>query len=336
MSWWSLSIRHDRSGLQNSKWLHSWNVKYSTHCPLQMHFTVPARQNFLERVDVGIVFSHHQRRTQWMQQQNCTFYVVDHARNLLFFTTSFSEKYFFTSAFVANHLLTALVKNGWIRCEWAAWFPLRDWVAQCHLGILIIGRQRCLIARKRGSYVFVEAGRNRSRRERTARGSRRSSTRSCGRAGRWTHHRRCWRQSVREDDSVLGFRMPSQVHLPLEGSAALLTGKWFEARVLPAVGDQVGGLGERLATFSAHIWLLSWNNKERKQLIKLQLSESVAETPFPSWVLRSRMCREWKKRKQTNHPSVCGEKNSAKGEEKMMRFFFGLSKTARGVASDWS
>ncbi len=60
-----------------------------------------------------------------------------------------------------------------------------------------------------------------------------------------------------ENDAVLRFCVASQVHLSLEGSTALLAGEGFEARVLAAVGDEVGGLRESLATLPAYIRLFT-------------------------------------------------------------------------------
>ncbi len=56
---------------------------------------------------------------------------------------------------------------------------------------------------------------------------------------------------------MLGLVVSAQVNLPLEGATALLAGEGFEARVLAAVGDEVGGLRESLATLSAYIWLFT-------------------------------------------------------------------------------
>lgn len=49
-----------------------------------------------------------------------------------------------------------------------------------------------------------------------------------------------------------------QVHLPLETFPAEVTAEGLEARVLPAVCDQVGALTERLPTHLTLVWLLTW------------------------------------------------------------------------------
>ncbi len=43
------------------------------------------------------------------------------------------------------------------------------------------------------------------------------------------------------------FYMSPEVYFPLEGLAAARAGERLVARVLPAVGDEVGGLAERFA-----------------------------------------------------------------------------------------
>ncbi|GBN08802.1 hypothetical protein AVEN_204908-1 [Araneus ventricosus] len=56
---------------------------------------------------------------------------------------------------------------------------------------------------------------------------------------------------------VLGVSMSAQVHLPLEGPAASEAGEGLEARVLPGVGDEVGGLAEGLAAHQTLVRLLT-------------------------------------------------------------------------------
>lgn len=58
---------------------------------------------------------------------------------------------------------------------------------------------------------------------------------------------------------VLRLPVPSQVHLPLESSAAELAGERLEAGVLPRVRDQVTALRERLAAYLTLVRLLAWN-----------------------------------------------------------------------------
>ena len=61
---------------------------------------------------------------------------------------------------------------------------------------------------------------------------------------------------------MLGFKMAAEVHFPLEGPAAVGTGKRFEPRVLTAVRDEVGALAERLPALLALVWLLSCNRRK--------------------------------------------------------------------------
>ena len=61
----------------------------------------------------------------------------------------------------------------------------------------------------------------------------------------------------RPHGTVLGLHVSPQVHLPLEGSAAEITGEGFVAGVFPGVSDQVAALAERLPTYHALVGLLS-------------------------------------------------------------------------------
>jgi hypothetical protein len=56
---------------------------------------------------------------------------------------------------------------------------------------------------------------------------------------------------------MLGIRVPPQVDLALEGSGTEETGERFEAGVFTAVGDEIGGLTERLATLATRVRLLA-------------------------------------------------------------------------------
>ena len=60
--------------------------------------------------------------------------------------------------------------------------------------------------------------------------------------------------------AVLGLLVAPQVDLPLESSAAEITGEGFVARVLPGVGDQVAALTERLPAHDTLVRLLSCRN----------------------------------------------------------------------------
>ena len=60
--------------------------------------------------------------------------------------------------------------------------------------------------------------------------------------------------------TVLGLLVAPQVDLPLESSAAEITGEGFVARVLPGVGDQVAALTERLPAHDTLVRLLSCRN----------------------------------------------------------------------------
>ena len=57
--------------------------------------------------------------------------------------------------------------------------------------------------------------------------------------------------------AVLGLLVAPQVDLPLESSAAEITGEGFVAGVLPGVSDQVAALAERLPAHHALVGLLS-------------------------------------------------------------------------------
>lgn len=66
--------------------------------------------------------------------------------------------------------------------------------------------------------------------------------------------------------SVLRLLVSPQVHLPLETFPTQVTAEGFEARVLPAVSDQVGALTERLPTHLTFVWLLTC----RQQQVQLE------------------------------------------------------------------
>lgn len=70
----------------------------------------------------------------------------------------------------------------------------------------------------------------------------------------------------RVEVGVLGFAMPPQVNLPLESSAAKLTGERLEARVFPRVRDQVAALRERLAAHLALMRFLACNKMVIKRI----------------------------------------------------------------------
>lgn len=57
--------------------------------------------------------------------------------------------------------------------------------------------------------------------------------------------------------AVLALVVPPQVHLPLEAFCADVAAEGLEARVLPAVGDQVGALAEGFAAHLALVGLLT-------------------------------------------------------------------------------
>ena len=64
-----------------------------------------------------------------------------------------------------------------------------------------------------------------------------------------------------QQQRVLGLEVSTQVHLPLEGAAAVRACEGLEARVLAAVGDEVGALAERLAALLALVGLLACNRQ---------------------------------------------------------------------------
>ena len=61
----------------------------------------------------------------------------------------------------------------------------------------------------------------------------------------------------RPDVAVLSLLVSPQVDLPLESSAAEITGEGFVAGVFPGVSDQVAALAEGLPTHHALVGLLS-------------------------------------------------------------------------------
>ena len=72
--------------------------------------------------------------------------------------------------------------------------------------------------------------------------------------------------------------MSAEVYFSLESACTRATLEGFEAGVLAAVGDEVGGLTERLTTLSAHIRLLSCGEYGR-HLCKLMVSRYVLVCP---------------------------------------------------------
>lgn len=62
---------------------------------------------------------------------------------------------------------------------------------------------------------------------------------------------------------MLALVVPAEIHLPLEALGAYVTSKRFEARVLPAVGDQVGALAERFAAHLAFVGLFTFEIKTK-------------------------------------------------------------------------
>ena len=58
--------------------------------------------------------------------------------------------------------------------------------------------------------------------------------------------------------AMLTLVVPSQIHFTLEALGTNVASKRLEARVFPAVGDQVGALAERFTTHLAFVWLLSY------------------------------------------------------------------------------
>ena len=60
---------------------------------------------------------------------------------------------------------------------------------------------------------------------------------------------------------MLRLTVPAQVHLALERASTAGAGEGLEARVLPAVGDEVGALAERFVTVRAFVRLLSCNRE---------------------------------------------------------------------------
>lgn len=59
---------------------------------------------------------------------------------------------------------------------------------------------------------------------------------------------------------MLALVVPAEIHLTLEALGTNVTSERFEARVFPAVGDQVGALAERFATHLAFVGLFTGVN----------------------------------------------------------------------------
>ncbi len=58
--------------------------------------------------------------------------------------------------------------------------------------------------------------------------------------------------------AMLALMVPSEIHFTLEALGTNVTSERFEARVFPAVGDQVGALAERFTTHLAFVGFLSY------------------------------------------------------------------------------
>lgn len=69
------------------------------------------------------------------------------------------------------------------------------------------------------------------------------------------------REGTASLEVVLALAVPPQVHLALEALGAELAAEGLEARVLPAVGDEVGALAEGLAAHLALVGLLTCRNR---------------------------------------------------------------------------
>lgn len=63
-------------------------------------------------------------------------------------------------------------------------------------------------------------------------------------------------------ESVLRLLVSPQVHLPLEAFPAEVTAERFEARVLPAVRDEIGALTEGLPAHLTFVRLLACSREE--------------------------------------------------------------------------
>ena len=90
---------------------------------------------------------------------------------------------------------------------------------------------------------------------------------------------------------VLALTVPSQVHFALEALGAQLTAERLEARVLPAVGDEVGALAECFATHLALVGLLAYGDGrergKRESMIKLAGTHSDPQDLGSSWLHHS-------------------------------------------------
>lgn len=68
-------------------------------------------------------------------------------------------------------------------------------------------------------------------------------------------------------ESVLRLLVSPQVHFPLEALSAQVAAERFEARVFPAVCDQVGALAEGLPAHLTLVRLLALRDKSKRSLV---------------------------------------------------------------------
>lgn len=80
-------------------------------------------------------------------------------------------------------------------------------------------------------------------------------------------------------EAVLALVVPPQIHLALEAFGANVAAERLEARVFPAVGDQVGALAERFATHLAFVRLFTYEVKQNKTVRKNKVAASSQHLP---------------------------------------------------------
>lgn len=68
---------------------------------------------------------------------------------------------------------------------------------------------------------------------------------------------------------MLALVVPAQIHFTLEALGTNVASEWFEARVFPAVGDQVGALAERFAAHLALVGLFTYKMKHTDKVRNL-------------------------------------------------------------------
>lgn len=128
--------------------------------------------------------------------------------------------------------------------------------------------------RLRKSPTKLEASR-RCRLQETGGPGRTRGAGTSGQAGRWPG------PGATSLQVMLALAVPTQVHLALEALGAELAAEGLEARVLPAVGDEVGALAEGLPTHLALVRLLTcvWGGRGGRRWVRAFRAGPAAPTP---------------------------------------------------------